>query len=72
MPKAAASSIQVIDRVTALLEAITTHPEPASLKFLSAERFGREPDRLRAGPDMHQNMAKSANRSYTNFFSTNH
>lgn len=38
MPKtAAASSIQVIDRVTALLEAITTHSEPASLKFLSAE-----------------------------------
>ncbi len=37
MPKAATSSIQVIDRVTALLEAITTHPEPASLKFLSAE-----------------------------------
>lgn len=37
MPKAAVSSIQVIDRVTALLEAITTHAEPASLKFLSAE-----------------------------------
>lgn len=37
MPKIAASSIQVIDRVTALLEAITTHSEPASLKFLSAE-----------------------------------
>jgi DNA-binding IclR family transcriptional regulator len=37
MTKSAVSSIQVIDRVTALLEAITTHPEPASLKFLSAE-----------------------------------
>lgn len=37
MAKTAASSIQVIDRVTALLEAITTHAEPASLKFLSAE-----------------------------------
>ena len=37
MAKPAACSIQVIDRVTALLEAITTHPEPASLKFLSAE-----------------------------------
>jgi len=37
MLKTAASSIQVIDRVTALLEAITTHPEPASLKLLSAE-----------------------------------
>lgn len=37
MAKTAASSIQVIDRVTALLEAITAHPEPASLKYLSAE-----------------------------------
>lgn len=37
MTKIAASSIQVIDRVTALLEAITTHPEPSSLKYLSAE-----------------------------------
>lgn len=37
MLKTAASSIQVIDRVTALLEAITAHPEPASLKLLSAE-----------------------------------
>lgn len=37
MLKAAASSIQVIDRVTALLEAIATHQEPASLKVLSAE-----------------------------------
>lgn len=37
MTKVAASSIQVIDRVTALLDAITTHPEPSSLKFLSAE-----------------------------------
>ncbi len=37
MLKSAASSIQVIDRVTALLEAITTHPEPSSLKYLSAE-----------------------------------
>ncbi|MHB8535198.1 MAG: IclR family transcriptional regulator [Sulfuricaulis sp.] len=37
MKKTAISSIQVIDRVTALLEAITTHAEPASLKYLSAE-----------------------------------
>ena len=37
MLKTAESSIQVIDRVSALLEAITTHPEPSSLKFLSAE-----------------------------------
>lgn len=37
MLKSAASSIQVIDRVSALLEAIATHPEPASLKYLSAE-----------------------------------
>lgn len=37
MAKSPTSSIQVIDRVTALLEAITTHSEPASLKFLSAE-----------------------------------
>lgn len=37
MPKSAASSIQVIDRVTALLEAMANHPDPASLKFLSAE-----------------------------------
>lgn len=37
MTKSPVSSIQVIDRVTALLEAIATRPEPASLKFLSAE-----------------------------------
>ena len=37
MARTAVSSIQVIDRVTALLEAITSHMEPASLKFLSAE-----------------------------------
>ena len=37
MLKTATSSIQVIDRVTALLEAITAHPEPSSLKYLSAE-----------------------------------
>lgn len=37
MAKTAVSSIQVIDRVTALLEAITAHPEPSSLKYLSAE-----------------------------------
>lgn len=37
MAKTATSSIQVIDRVTALLEAITAHSEPATLKFLSAE-----------------------------------
>lgn len=37
MAKSPTSSIQVIDRVTALLEAIVTHPEPASLKFLSVE-----------------------------------
>ncbi|MHB8742878.1 MAG: IclR family transcriptional regulator [Sulfuricaulis sp.] len=37
MAKPPVSSIQVIDRVTALLEAVALHPEPASLKFLSAE-----------------------------------
>jgi DNA-binding IclR family transcriptional regulator len=37
MLKSAASSIQVIDRVSALLEAMANHPDPASLKFLSAE-----------------------------------
>lgn len=37
MDNAPTSSIQVIDRMTALLEAITTRAEPASLKFLSAE-----------------------------------
>jgi len=37
MMKSPVSSIQVIDRMTALLEAITTCSEPASLKFLSAE-----------------------------------
>jgi DNA-binding IclR family transcriptional regulator len=35
--KSPTSSIQVIDRVTTLLEAIAARPEPSSLKFLSAE-----------------------------------
>lgn len=37
MLKTATSSIQVIDRVTTLLDAIAARPEPSSLKFLSAE-----------------------------------
>jgi DNA-binding IclR family transcriptional regulator len=37
MAKSTASSIQVIDRVNSLLESIAAHPEPASLKYLSAE-----------------------------------
>lgn len=37
MAKIGGSSIQVIDRVAALLDAIASHPEPASLKLLSAE-----------------------------------
>ncbi len=37
MPKTATSSIQVIDRVITLLDAIAARPEPSSLKFLSAE-----------------------------------
>jgi len=37
MEKNGGYSIQVIDRVTALLDAIAAHPEPASLKLLSAE-----------------------------------
>ena len=37
MTKTATSSIQVIDRMTALLEAITIRAEPTSLKILSAE-----------------------------------
>ena len=37
MAKSAASSIQVIDRVNSLLESIAAYPEPASLKYLSAE-----------------------------------
>jgi len=32
MAKIGSSSIQVIDRVAALLDAIAAHPEPASLK----------------------------------------
>ncbi len=31
------SSIQVVDRVASLLEALSHHPDPASLKWLSAE-----------------------------------
>ena len=37
MLKTAISSIQVIDRAAALLNAMSALPEPASLKFLSAE-----------------------------------
>src|SRR3990167_8072593 len=37
MLKTATSSIQVIDRVITLLDAIAARPEPSSLKFLSAE-----------------------------------
>jgi DNA-binding IclR family transcriptional regulator len=37
MPKAATSSIQVIDRVAALLDVIGKHPDPVSLKALAAE-----------------------------------
>jgi DNA-binding IclR family transcriptional regulator len=37
MAKNGGSSIQVIDRVAALLDAIAAHPEPTSLKLLSAE-----------------------------------
>ena len=37
MAKIGGSSIQVIDRVVALLDAIASYPEPASLKLLSAE-----------------------------------
>ncbi len=37
MAKNGGSSIQVIDRVVALLDAIASYPEPASLKLLSAE-----------------------------------
>lgn len=36
-PKTATSSIQVIDRVAALLDALARYPEPVSLKVLSAE-----------------------------------
>ena len=37
MPKSTPASIQVIDRAVALLNAMAVLPEPASLKFLSAE-----------------------------------
>ena len=37
MAKSPASSIQVIDRANTLLESIAALPEPASLKYLSAE-----------------------------------
>jgi DNA-binding IclR family transcriptional regulator len=37
MLKTGAPSIQVIDRVSALLDAIAARPEPTSLKFLSAD-----------------------------------
>jgi DNA-binding IclR family transcriptional regulator len=36
-PKTATSSIQVIDRVAALLDALARYPDPVSLKVLSAE-----------------------------------